>query len=58
MKGRIVGKEGRNIQTFERLTGVDVVVDDTPGVVLISAFDLLRRYVAKVSLERLLADGN
>jgi len=57
MKGRIIGKEGRNIQTFERLTGVDVVVDDTPGVVLISAFDLLRRYVAKVSLERLLSDG-
>ncbi len=57
MKGRIIGKEGRNIQTFERLTGVDVVVDETPGVVLISAFDLFRRYIAKVSLERLLSDG-
>ncbi len=57
MKGRIIGREGRNIQAFERVTGVDVVVDDTPGVVLISAFDLYRRYVAKVSLERLITDG-
>ena len=57
MKGRIIGREGRNIQAFERMTGVDVVVDDTPGVVLISAFDLYRRYVAKVSLERLITDG-
>jgi len=57
MKGRIIGRDGRNIQAFERMTGVDVVVDDTPGVVLISAFDLYRRYVAKVSLERLITDG-
>lgn len=57
MKGRIIGRDGRNIQAFERVTGVDVVVDDTPGVVLISAFDLYRRYVAKVSLERLITDG-
>ncbi len=57
MKGRIIGRDGRNIQAFERVTGVDVVVDDTPGVVLISAFDLYRRYVAKVSLERLIGDG-
>ena len=57
MKGRIIGKEGRNIQALQRETGVDILVDDTPGMIILSSFDPVRRQVARLSLEILMKDG-
>jgi ribonuclease Y len=57
MKGRIIGREGRNIRAFEKATGVDVIVDDTPGMIVVSGFSPVRREVARLSMEKLIQDG-
>ena len=57
LKGKVIGKEGRNVRAFERATGVDVLIDETPGYIVLSSFDPIRREIAKVALEVLLKDG-